>query len=906
MRQLTTKPFPYYVGVYSLEELVTRESRVCVINILGNESRKVTPVSHTYSGGNVVAGIQYGRRGELETPIGNIPVYRSARDAMKEGIRFDIGVIYLPPLAVTQAVWELVTYNKELKRIVIVTEKVPTRDSHNVRMICQEAGVDVIGANCLGVANAWDHVRVGGALGGDNPEETLKRGSVAIHSNSGNFTTTIAEYLRTAGFGISTAISSGKDVYIHFAVAEFLYAAQNDPRTKAVVLYVEPGGYYEKQALDWINDRRFSFNKPLVVCVTGRWKKDLVRPCGHAGAMSGSGDDAETKERWFDDYFETPVFNPEKPDVSKKGVRVSSIQHIPAAMTEVYKKLDESPDFETSGDLSLKLWISDNTLPLPVHLSLPITKALEPYDRQITEISKQVGANILRQNMRNKSGVSLLDPKTQVAALNGRSVLELAGLTFEENLYFSIAKVMPGKRDTRRMNMLLNVLMSRVDQTSILRAAEARKNGCLPNAALASEIARLCDSVFLSTIRAFSREIIDLIREYDFSGKTEDFPDDLDAVISERFLTSERVPIDEITNILLKEVRETLRTRPALKLCQRIIQITEEKHLQIRDGLEFFIAAINVCMFWNPMLEKRISRQTVEDAVTYLNVVANMAAFSSIHPSDKQESRAVTATGLATSFTVNLFKCLFGRKPEDTELIELQYLLGLTVTNGPGTLSAKGAKESVSARNPISVAFVGFLCNTGLAHGGNGFEAVEFLLDQFRNSPLDNPGSKDPKLDLAHIAGETARTYAKYKQMEKESGSSTYRRIPCVNHPVFKGNSVNIDPREDFIRKELEKYGIVNLFLDYYHALVKELFNEGVTPNVFCVNVDAVLAVIALKLIWRDLKSGRWTAKQVQDLVFTLFLLGRAIGTVAEIADHRDRGLDMDCRTPQEELTFVL
>jgi succinyl-CoA synthetase alpha subunit len=111
----------------------------------------------------VVAGIQYGRRGELETPIGNIPVYRSARDAMKEGIRFDIGVIYLPPLAVSQAVWELVTYNKELKRIVIVTEKVSTRDSHNIRMICQEAGVDVIGANCLGVANAWDHVRVGGA-----------------------------------------------------------------------------------------------------------------------------------------------------------------------------------------------------------------------------------------------------------------------------------------------------------------------------------------------------------------------------------------------------------------------------------------------------------------------------------------------------------------------------------------------------------------------------------------------------------------------------------------------------------------------------------------------------------------------------------------------------------------------
>ena len=304
MKQLKTKPFPYYVGIRSLEELVNKQSRVCVLNILGSESRKVTPVSHEYSGGNVVAGVQYGRAGGLETRIGEIPVFRSVRDVIKSGRRFDTGVIYLPPLAVSQAVWELVSYNPDLRRIVIVTEKVTVKDSRNIRFTCQEVGVDVIGANCLGVANAWDHVRVGGALGGDHPEEALKKGSAAIHSNSGNFTTTIAEYLKTAGVGVSTAVSSGKDVYIHYALPEFLYAAQNDPRTKAVALYVEPGGYYEKQALEWIREKRFPFTKPMVVCVTGRWKKEIARPCGHAGAMSGSGDDAESKERWFDAYFE--------------------------------------------------------------------------------------------------------------------------------------------------------------------------------------------------------------------------------------------------------------------------------------------------------------------------------------------------------------------------------------------------------------------------------------------------------------------------------------------------------------------------------------------------------------------------------------------------------------------------
>ncbi|NQT24664.1 CoA-binding protein, partial [candidate division KSB1 bacterium] len=485
MRQLQTKPFPYYVGIYSLEELVRKDSRVCVINMLGSESRKVTPISHEYSGGNVVAGVQYGRRGNLETQIGDIPVYRSIRDVRKHGHPFDIGVIYLPPAAVSQAVWELVTYNKELKRIVIITEKVSTRDSMLIRYICQDAGVDVIGCNCLGVANAWDHVRVGGALGGDHPEESLKKGSIAIHSNSGNFTTTIAQYLKTAGFGISTAVSSGKDVYIHFAAPEFLFAAQNDPRTKAVVLYVEPGGYYEKQALEWIEERHIGFNKPIVVCVTGRWKSKISRSCGHAGAMAGTGDGAESKEKWFDDYFKLGPFDPENPVVSKKGIRVISIQHIPDAVKAVYRRMDEQPDFETTGDLSLKPWIEDKLIPLPPSLQIPVVKAIPPYDQQIMEINKHVGANVLRQNMRNKSSASRIDPKSQVAYLHDRSVLELSKLTFEENLYFAISKVMPGKRDLRRLNLLLNIFL-RMHPDDLNRVDRALENGATPNAAIAS------------------------------------------------------------------------------------------------------------------------------------------------------------------------------------------------------------------------------------------------------------------------------------------------------------------------------------------------------------------------------------------------------------------------------------
>ena len=54
--------FPYYLGVRSLAEVATRDDRVCVLNILGGESRQVTPVSHAFSGGNVVFGTSPGPR----------------------------------------------------------------------------------------------------------------------------------------------------------------------------------------------------------------------------------------------------------------------------------------------------------------------------------------------------------------------------------------------------------------------------------------------------------------------------------------------------------------------------------------------------------------------------------------------------------------------------------------------------------------------------------------------------------------------------------------------------------------------------------------------------------------------------------------------------------------------------
>ena len=167
MRKAGVQGFPYYLGINSLTEIARREDKVCVLNILGGESRQVTPVSHVFSGGNVIFGTSPGRRGQtLETGLGDIPVYNNVREGLDDGHSFDTGVVYLPPLSVRDGVAELIRVNTQLRKIIIVTEKVSVHDAREIRALGQANGIDIIGGNCLGVADSWNRVRIGGALGG--------------------------------------------------------------------------------------------------------------------------------------------------------------------------------------------------------------------------------------------------------------------------------------------------------------------------------------------------------------------------------------------------------------------------------------------------------------------------------------------------------------------------------------------------------------------------------------------------------------------------------------------------------------------------------------------------------------------------------------------------------------------
>ncbi len=901
MKKLGVGEFKYFVGVHSLAQIATRADRVCVLNILGGESSEVTPVGHTYSGGNVVFGTSPGRSGQvMETPAGDIPIYNNVREGLEAGHRFNCGVVYLPPSAADDGVVELIRVNPDLKKIFIPTEKMSVHDAREIRAMAQQNGIDIFGGNSLGVADAWNQVRIGGALGGDNPSDTLRKGSIAILSNSGGFTTTIAQYLRMAGWGTTTLISSGKDVYIHFAAPEFAFALANDARSKAAVLYCEPGGYYELDA---------DFNKPVVACVVGRWKSRLTRAVGHAGAMSGGGDDAASKERWFMQKFGVDeLYTQERPVCSAKGAVVINIADIPAALTAVMRANGVAPDFEPEGTMELKPWFASNAgLALPPELDLPVVAAVAPYNSQVAMLNQQLGAFFARQPLKDASGASQMDPRTQVSSLRGVSMLQAAQYPIEANVSLALLHEPGGENDCNLVSVAVGSFLNLYGDPALAAAQAAREAGNSPNTVLSAALSivgplraqRARQAASVLTDRFAAVGLKDALDESFDPGSI-----GADAAVRALLLGAE-------PDAKAQQMLAGLRARGVRSVFVRFLE-----SLKGHPSADAVLAAITTTLAWGPLMRKRVSRLTVETLPWWMQLFGTLIGASVASSQHTRESFCGIAQSEilgSRSLTDIAFVALLGEAPDASNRFAFQTLVGLLLSNGPGTISAQGAKGAVSADGPespervqLNKAMVGFLTHSGYAHGGNGYEGVAFLIDQFREAGLRDPGNPAHGIDLRELAMRYVEQYARYKSDKKSSGSLDIQKIPGVNHPVFKDKPINHDPREVFIGELLTKRGEYNVFQEYYRALVQALHAAGVSRTVYCVNIDAVIAALLLKMVWRRYHSGEFAEAALESSAFTLFLYARMLGCAAEIDDHLNRGRNMDTRTAASQCRHVV
>lgn len=677
-----------------LSGILKKGDRVAVSNITGREAQDVSVTSQIYAG-NIVGGWALGKGDQkIEVPGQQaIPVFGTCEELYKhlsKSKRPNKIVIYSPPEAVYGEVKKALQFGgKELQTIFVITEHVSVEVTSKIKSLCDQARVDVIGCNTLGVINTHDHVRVG-AVGGDTPEESFVPGSATIISNSGNMVNTIATYMLTAGIGTHFGISTGKDVLILTQLTEFLKLIADNAKTKLVVLYVEPGGLHEKTAIEWMKKNKFS--KPVIVYVAGSLMEGRNVSLGHAGAVvEGTETSATGKMKIFDEYFGIEPFNPvenySKPEFSeklKRGIRVTTLHHLPQAAMTVGNALGWKKDFPIRQELKLNPWFVNyrhlnDKLPSTIFLMPGVIP--EPYASQFKrQLKETIGLVASRRDMRNASfASSIADGEPRIYGYPATKLME--NKSFGEALILYWAGELP---------------------------------------------------------------------RYDFEAR----------------------------------------------------------------------------------------------------------------------------------------------------LVEM--LLVASLTNGPGTISAQGAKLSASAGNNPNTAMIATLAATGAVHGGNGAKAVRFLIENFKDAILVDPYEPGNAVSAEKIAKAAARKFKKIKDAAKEAGVD-YERIPCVGHPVYNKDPVNYDPREQAVCRFIAKAGKHNVFLDFYHELVKELCVIGVSSKVWAVNVDAAIACIWLAICWASLMEKKITLKRVEDCAFLGFALGRAAGGAGEFLDHQDFGAPMDMRISPAE-----
>ena len=312
-------------------------------------------------------------------------------------------------------------------------------DSREIRALGQANGIDIFGGNSLGVADFMNQVRIGGALGGDNPAEALRKGSIAIFSNSGNFTTTIATYLRMAGWGTTTLISSGKDVYIHFAAPEFAFALANDARSKAAVSVCRTWRLLRtRRHLHQAGDR-----------LRGRAVEEQADagrgPRGRDGGRRGRCRRQGTLvhgQVWRGRHLHA-----RPPGLLRAWGDCDQHRAHPAALDAVMRENGARRDFAPEGSLALKPWFGSNQgLMLPPDLDIPVVQALAPYGQQIAQLNAQIGTVWPRQQMKDASGATYMDPRTQVTSVHGVTVLDAARSPFEANSVFRSAACGRGRK----------------------------------------------------------------------------------------------------------------------------------------------------------------------------------------------------------------------------------------------------------------------------------------------------------------------------------------------------------------------------------------------------------------------------------------------------------------------------
>ena len=256
--------------------LIDQSKRVVVQGITGREGMTRAELMKNY-GTQIVGGVTPGKGGE---EVLGVPVYDTVQEAWEALGRIDVSVLFIPAPLVKSAAMEAIEAGVEL--LVIVPDRVPIYDVLTIAALAKERGARFVGPNTLGVLSP--DKAVVGMMGGQaaSAREWFFQGPVGISSRSGGITSSMAYYLAKEGIGATTLVHVGGDAVVGLPHPEVMRLFEQDPETKAVVMFGEIGTSQEERVAEMIGNGEFT--KPLIAFIGGKAAKSGTR-FSHAGAI---------------------------------------------------------------------------------------------------------------------------------------------------------------------------------------------------------------------------------------------------------------------------------------------------------------------------------------------------------------------------------------------------------------------------------------------------------------------------------------------------------------------------------------------------------------------------------------------------------------------------------------------
>ena len=261
---------------------VDENTKVVVQGITGSQGTFYALRNRAY-GTNVVAGTNPKKAG---TDVEGIPVLASVQDA-REQFGANAAMVIVPAPFASDAILEAAEAG--IPFVVCITEGIPAHDEARVynTLVEKHPGTRLLGPNCPGIISPGK-CNIGITAG----EIALPGGPVGIVSRSGTLTYQALYELKQLGIGVTTCVGIGGDPVPGTNFVDCLAAFQEDPDTKAMIMFGEIGGSEEEKAAEFI---AASVTKPVVAYIAGVTAPP-GKKMGHAGAIiSGSKGTAQAK-----------------------------------------------------------------------------------------------------------------------------------------------------------------------------------------------------------------------------------------------------------------------------------------------------------------------------------------------------------------------------------------------------------------------------------------------------------------------------------------------------------------------------------------------------------------------------------------------------------------------------------